>query len=72
MNKFEQKELVVLKPEFDDNNCKRIYIVEEIIDDCLKVKVKSANIINKDKYKEADLLIGQEYEAPTDYFEPFM
>jgi hypothetical protein len=33
MNKFEQNELVVLKPEFDDSNYKRIYKVIDVVEE---------------------------------------
>jgi hypothetical protein len=73
MNKFEEKELVILKPKYDDANVKRIYVVEEVGDECLKVKVESANIINKNKYKESELYVGKQYEdVPVDFFESFM
>lgn len=73
MKKFEEKELVILKPKYDDANVKRIYVVEEVTDDILKVKVESANIINKEKYKESELFIGKEYKhVPAHCFESFM
>jgi hypothetical protein len=41
MNKFETNELVVLKPEFDDSNYKRIYKVIDAQEDKVVVMIET-------------------------------
>jgi len=63
--KFEQNELLVLKPEFDDKNYKRVYQVIDIVnttdDKRLKVKVISAKSTDPGRFPENcdNTLVGQ-------------
>ena len=67
--KLEEKELVVLRPDIDDSNVKRIYEVKEIIDDSrVIVKVKTETPVS-DNYEST---LGRKFVALMSDFIPFM
>ena len=73
---FQVGELLVLKPEWDDNDYKRIYKVVEVESDTITVEVTAENPINKGKYQKVESgdisSVGRQFTIESEFFTPYM
>ena len=72
-------ELVVLKPEYDDHNFRRIYKIASREKNLISVEVISENPINLEEYKNTEgnekheTSVGKTFNGmKAEFFEPFM
>jgi hypothetical protein len=78
MNKFSEKELVVLTKEYDDGNYSRIYEVVKVEKDlidvtCVASKPSADWTGQKVEDEDAEDLVGMIFTSMnSEYFEPFM
>lgn len=62
-------ELVILKPEWDDKNVKRIYTILQKEGTKLKVQITSEKIVTE---KSAPSMLNRVFQQEEHYFKPFM
>lgn len=73
-----EKELVVLRPEYDDANYSRIYKVDKVDGEFITVEVVSEIAINKNTQSqeqtpdEQSSLMGKFWKCESKYFQPYM
>ena len=62
-------ELVILKPEWDDKNVKRVYSVLERNENTLSVQVVSEKVMGE---KSVESMLNRVFQQEAHYFKPFM
>ena len=73
--KFEKEELIILKPQFDDSNYKRVYQIVDIEDGLLKVKAISEKSTDPGKFPENSdnsLINKIRGPYPANIFNPYL